>query len=269
MHLTQLWVYPIKSCTGVRLSEAVLDERGLQHDRRWMLVDVNGKLVTQREIPQLIWVKPQLENPKQKETALTLNAPEMPELRLEPGDVGEMRRVSVWNDHMDALSIPQVRDWFQEFTKKDVDLVYMPDSSSRPMNPKFGKHNLTFVDGNPLHIISESSVANLNTRLEHPVELSRFRANLIFSGAEAFAEDAWKQITIGDISFDVYEACQRCVLLNIDPSSAAVSKEPLATLARYRRFGHHVLFGQNIAHHQTGVIQVGVSLHSEITKASR
>jgi uncharacterized protein len=260
MQITQIWIYPIKSCAGVGLSEGVLGERGLQHDRQWMLVDqTTGKLVTQREVPKLVWVTPQI-----TETELIVNAPEMPELRLVRREIGESRRVSVWLDFMDAVRIPEAKEWFQDYSKKDVELVYLPDSSPRPMNPKFGTRHLTFVDGNPLHIISESSVAELNTRLKTPVEFSRFRANLIFSGGEPYAEDAWTKITIDALPFDVYEACQRCVVLNLDPKTALSSKEPLATLARYRRQGQHVLFGQNINHLQSGVIKVGALLRSEI-----
>jgi uncharacterized protein len=258
MQITQIWIYPIKSCAGVGLSEGVLGERGLQHDRQWMVVDQAGKLVTQREVPRLVWVRPQV-----TDTELIVNAPEMPELRLKRSETGESKRVSVWNDVMDAVNFPEAREWFRHYTKKDVDLVYLPDSSPRPMNPKFGTRQLTFVDGNPLHIISESSVAELNQRLATPIELSRFRANLVFSGAEPYAEDAWTKIKIGDIPFSVYEACQRCVMLNVDPASAVTGKEPLATLARYRRQGQHVLFGQNINHLGGGVVKVGALLHDE------
>jgi uncharacterized protein len=258
MNITQLWIYPIKSCGGVRLNEAKLDERGLEHDRRWMLVDRDGNLVTQREVPKLVWVHPAV-----SDNELKVVAPDMPELRLERNAAGETKRVRVWGDHMEAVVIPQAREWFEDYTKKEVDLVFIPDSSPRPMNPNFGTRQLTFVDGNPLHIISETSVADLNSRLEKPVGLERFRANVIFSGSEPYAEDAWTKISIDEVGFDVYEACQRCVMLNVDPVSALTTKEPLATLAKYRRSGQHVVFGRNINHLHEGVLRVGGKVRDE------
>lgn len=255
MNITQLWIYPIKSCGGVQLSEAKLGERGLEHDRQWMLVDREGNLITQREIPKLVWVRPSI-----SDNELNVSAPDMPDLSLERSATGETKRVRVWGDHMDAFVLPQACEWFEGYTEREVDLVYIPDSSPRPMNPNFGTRHLTFVDGNPLHIISETSVAELNSRLEKPVGLERFRANIIFSGAEPYAEDTWTKISIDDIEFDVYEACQRCVMLNVDPATARTSKEPLATLARYRRSGQHVVFGRNISHAREGVLRVGGEL---------
>ena len=255
MHITQIWTYPVKSCAGVQLQKAVLDERGVAHDRRWMVVNAENKAVTQREVPKLVWVKP-----KVTATELIVSAPDMPTLRLQRSAPGLNRRVWIWGQAVDAVSLPLAREWFRTYTGQEVDLVFLPDSSSRPMNQDFGTRQLTFVDGNPLHLISEASVAELNARLDTPVQLLRFRPNLVFAGVEPYAEDNWRRIRIGDIPFDVYEACQRCVVLNVDPVSAAVGREPLATLARYRKRGGHVVFGQNISHLETGVIRVGSRL---------
>ena len=255
MHIT-VWTYPIKSCAGTPLSEAELGERGVPYDRRWMRP--TDKPVTQREIPKLVWVKP-----KVTPEALIVTALDMPALKLQRGVAVPSRRVCFWDRTVDAVSLPEASAWFQTYTETDVDLVYMPDSSPRPMNATFGERHLTFVDGNPLHIINEASIADLNARLKVPVEVSRFRPNLVFSGAEAYAEDSWTRIYIGDIPFDVYEACQRCVLLNVDPATARVGKEPLATLAHYRRSGGHVVFGQNINHLQAGIVRIGSRLRLE------
>ena len=258
MYITQIWTYPIKSCAGTQLSEAELGERGIPYDRRWTLVGPTGDPVTQREVPKLVWVEPRV-TPE----ALIVTAPDMPALKLERGAPGSSRRVRFWDRTVEAVSLPEARTWFQTYTGTDVDLVYMPDSSPRPMNTAFGERHLTFVDGNPLHIVNEASLAELNTRLAVPVEISRFRPNLVFSGAEPYTEDSWQRIYIGGTPFDVYEACQRCVLLNVDPATATVGKEPLATLARYRRADGHVLFGQNINHLQSGTVRVGSRLEPE------
>ena len=264
MHITQIWTYPIKSCAGTPLSEAKLGERGVPHDRRWMLVGPTGDPVTQREIPKLVWVKPEV-TPE----TLVVTAPGMPTLKLQRAAPGPSRRVHLWDCSIDAVSLPEASAWFQTYTGTEVDLVYMPDSSPRSMNPAFGERHLTFVDGNPLHIVNEASLAELNTRLTVPVEISRFRPNFVFSGAEAYAEDSWQRIYIGGIPFDVCEACQRCVLLNVDPTTATVGKEPLATLARYRRADGHVLFGQNINHLQTGLVRVGSRVRLEENSKDR
>ena len=254
MHLTQIWIYPIKSCAGTRLTEGVLDERGIRFDRRWMLVDASGNAVTQREVPKLALVTPSVTS-----EALCVTAPGMPYLQL-PHSSSTPKRVTIFGQQVDAVSLPQAQEWFHTYTGKEVELVYMPDSSPRPMLPEFGKRNLTFVDGNPLHIVGEASVAELNTRLRDPIDLAHFRPNLVFSGGEPHAEDNWQRVRIGDVSFSVYEACQRCMVVNINPSTATFSKEPLATLARYRRVNGQVVFGQNLNHLQTGVIRVGSSL---------
>ena len=229
-----------------------------------MLVSPAGNPITQREVLKLVWVKP-----KVTPETLTVTAPNMPVLKLERSVFGPSRQVHFWDRTIAAVSLPEAKGWFQTYTGRDVDLVYMPDSSPRPLNPTFGKRHLTFVDGNPLHIINEASLAELNTRLAVPIEISRFRPNLVFSGAEPYAEDAWQRIYIDGIPFDVYEACQRCVLLNVDPASASVGKEPLATLARYRRTDGQVLFGQNINHLQTGVVRVGSKLRLEANSKDR
>lgn len=252
MHITRIWHYPIKSCAGIELESAVLDERGVRDDRRWMLVDASGDLVTAREVPALLLVAPSV-----SETTFGVRAPGMPPLELDRRETGAKRRVRVWADRMEALTLPRAASWFRRYTGREVDLVYLPDSSPRPMNPAFGDRHLTFVDGNPLHIVGESSVAELNERLERPVTIERFRANLAFGGADPYAEDTWSEIAIGDVAFDVYEACQRCVVLNLDPATSVASKEPLATLARYRRSGSHVVFGRNIVHRELGTVHLG------------
>ena len=241
--LSQIWVYPIKSAAGVSCSSAKTALRGLEHDRRWMVVDAGGMLVTQRERPELSQVTPSLVG-----DALHVEAEGMLGLTLPLHPVGGQElTVKMWTEPMRAACIEAATDWFSTFLGGAYRLVYMPDTTLRP-SPDHAPSPVSFVDGNPFLVVSEASVADLNRRLENPVSDLNFRPNLVLSGCEAFAEDTWDSISVGSdagVPLERVGPCVRCVLVNVDPASGTVHKEPLRTLARYRRVGNAVHFGQN------------------------
>tara|TARA_B100001559_G_C16246231_1_gene504803 strand:- start:287 stop:721 length:435 start_codon:yes stop_codon:yes gene_type:complete len=139
----------------------------------------------------------------------------------------------------------------------------MPDSSRRDVDPDFAKNSArtSFTDGFPFLLIGIASLEDLNQRLEEPVEMRRFRPNLVISGSEAFEEDRMKRIQIGEISFQVAKPCGRCRVTTVDPDRGEFSgKDPLKTLAGFRRQNGEALFGQNLIHEQQGRIRVGDSL---------
>jgi uncharacterized protein len=256
MFLNGLYVYPIKSCGGIAVEEWEVDERGLRHDRRWMLVDEAGCFVSQREFPRMALIRVRIEP-----GGLLVDAPDMPSLNVpfRPPD-GKLRLARVWDDLVESRTVGDDADrWFSEFLQMRCKLVYLPDESVRPVDPTYGRpgDRVGLADGFPFLLISEASLADLNARLERPVPMKRFRPNLVIGGCEPFAEDGWKMLRIGSITFRVAKPCARCAITTVDQTSAATSKEPLRTLARFRKAGTKVLFGQNLIHDGTGILRTG------------
>jgi uncharacterized protein YcbX len=141
----------------------------------------------------------------------------------------------------------------------DLDLVVMPESSHRKMDPRYAVQgeSVSFADGMPYVMIGQASLDELNQRLEVPISMDRFRPNLVFSGGEAYAEDQFKQLQIGEVEFQVVKPCARCVLITVNQQTGEKGKEPLATLATYRTVNNKVYFGQNAVALAPGIVRVG------------
>jgi hypothetical protein len=254
--LTGIYIYPIKSAAGISLKTTQIGKRGFQYDRQWMLVDEMGKFLTQRQLPRMALITVLL-----KGDELVVKVPNKESLSIPVHLESDYRiAVQVWNDVCDAIPLgDEVNRWFSEFLEMSCQLVYMPDSSFRPVNPDYATNNeqVSFVDGFPFLLISEASLQDLNNRLDEPVPMNRFRPNLVVSGCEAFAEDSWSQIRIGSIPFNVAKPCSRCVITTVDQAQGIRGKEPLRTLAQYRHWDGNIWFGQNLIHSQLGALQVG------------
>lgn len=249
-------VYPIKSAAGITLDEAVVEERGFRHDRRWMLVDENGIFLSQREAPRLALIRVAI-----TDDALVVEAPGMPalEVSLEPEPVDTVSNV-IWHDVVESVPVGEAAArWFREFLGIPCSLVYMPETSVRPVDPVYSAtgDQVSLADGFPFLLLSEASLDDLNARMERPLPMDRFRPNLIVRGCGPFAEDGWRRVRIGPVDFRVVKPCARCVITLVDQQTAATGKEPLRTLARYRRRGGEVFFGQNLIHDATGTMRVG------------
>jgi uncharacterized protein YcbX len=256
IRLSALHVYPIKSCGGTAVEEWEVDERGLRHDRRWMLVDETGRFLSQRRHPRMALIATRIEDDR-----LVVSAPEMPSLQV-PFDLARGGRMlaSVWDDLVETLPVGYEADrWFEEFLGVRCRLVHLPDESVRRVDPEFGTagDRVGLADGFPFLLISEGSLADLNARLERPLPMNRFRPNLVVAGCEPFAEDGWRRVRIGAVDLRVVNPCARCAITTVDQESAARGKEPLRTLATFRKRGTKVLFGQNLAHDETGILRVG------------
>ncbi len=256
--LTQINIYPVKSLGGFSLNAANVEPRGLQHDRRWMLVDRNGRFLTQRALPRMALVSAGL-----TPGGLVLSAPGMEPLRLPFGPESSARRqtVQVWRSVCEAAPVGEEADgWFGEFLGVPCRLVYMPDETRRAVNPEYsaGEGIVSFADGYPLLLLGEASLSDLNSRLEQPVPMNRFRPNLVVSGASAYAEDGWTKIRIGGVMFHGVKPCDRCSLITVDQAMGeACGPEPLKTLASYRLQDQKVLFGQLLIPDGAGVVRVG------------
>ena len=254
MYLSSLYVYPIKSMGGISLEAWDVDGRGLRYDRRWMLVDEDGWFISQRELPRMALISVRIEPDR-----LVLNAPQMPSLELPLGPTAdEIIPVRIWDDLVGSAPVGDDADrWFGEFLGVRCSLVFLPDESVRQVDPDYGEagDQVGLADGFPFLLISEASLADLNARMEHPLPMNRFRPNLVIGGCEPFAEDVWKLIRIGSLTFRVVKPCSRCTITTVDQTTAAKSKEPLRTLASFRKVGNKVLFGQNLIHDGTGTLR--------------
>jgi uncharacterized protein YcbX len=260
--LSHIFTYPIKSCGRLAHTEIALDKCGPVWDRRWMVVDGDGLAITQRELPAMALIQPRFEG-----GSLWISTPNLPDvcvpLEREPGEVW---RVEVWGnvcaawDEGDELS-----NWLGDYLGVEARLVRMADDFVRPVDPTYAAPNtpVGFADGYPILIVSEASLDELNRRIvergKMPVPMSRFRPNLVISGAEAFAEDSWRTVQIGDVTMDVVKPCARCVLTTVDPATGPVpdAAEPLGTLNTFRKQDNKVMFAQNAIHRAPGILRVG------------
>jgi uncharacterized protein YcbX len=258
LFIQNLYLYPIKSLGGIVVQEALVEERGFRYDRRWMLVDPSGEFLTQRQHPKLALLQVAL-----GKSELTVFS-KVDSFRKITFDLemnsGKEMQVKVWGDEVAALQVaPAVSAWFSDFLGMDVELVVMPESSHRKLDPRYAvqEESVSFADGMPYVIIGQASLDELNGRLADPVGMDRFRPNLVFSGGDAYAEDQFKQLQIGEVEFQVVKPCARCVMITVDQEKGTKGKEPLATLATYRSQGAKVYFGQNAVSLTQGIVRVG------------
>lgn len=259
MHLSEINIYPVKSLKGFSINEAKVEDRGLQYDRRWMLVDAKNKFLTQREFSKMATICIAVDGDGMTASA---GASDLP-IPLIP-DSDEKASVKIWTSSVKARVYgSEVNEWFSDALGTNCRLVLMPEESKRKVNPFYAvrKFNdtVSFADGYPFMLIGERSLEDFNSRIETPLPMNRFRPNFVVSGSEPFAEDAWKKIRIGETIFHVVKPCARCVITTIDQSKGEKDgTEPLKTLAAYRNKGGNVLFGQNlIAETGVGIIKTG------------
>ena len=256
LRLTGLNIYPIKSARGIRLDESVVDDFGLQYDRRWMVVNESGDFLSQRAHPRLALVVPTI-----TDGTLQIDAPGMPALRtpLHPGD-SVATSVTVWDDTCQATWVgDRAAQWFSDYLGCACTLVHMPDQVVRPADSAFAPPGVrvSFADGFPFLLISEESLADLNRRLTDPLPMNRFRPNLVVAGGEPYAEDGGGRIEIGGVRLLVVKPCDRCLVTTTDQATGERGKEPLRTLATYRKVNGQVMFGQNVVHEGPGRLRVG------------
>jgi uncharacterized protein YcbX len=253
--LARLFVYPVKSCAGVELREALLTETGLDLDRAWMVVDPEGNFVTQRELPRMALIRPQL-----KLTEVVLRAPGMLALHLQVDTVEEPVRVRVWDDEVPAFDMGDIAaQWFTDFLGRPLRLVRFDPEHRRLSSRKWtGEAEALnqFSDGYPLLVASTASLDLLNAKLaaggHAAVGIERFRPNIVLEGVEAHDEDRLDLLTIatgeGEVQLRPVKPCGRCPMPNIDPATAAVDPVVTDTLQGYRkdpRVGGAITFAMN------------------------
>ena len=263
--LSSLIYYPIKACRGFEVQSAQVECMGLEHDRRMMVVTMEGKFLTQREYPRLAHVIPAL-----KDGTLTLSAPGYDSIHLGIRSTGTLWPVDIWRS-TGVHAIDQGEEaaqWFSDWLGASVRLVHIADGYKRKLNPQYAVHeddHTGFADGYPILLISEESLQDLNTRLvEGPVPMNRFRPNLVVRGCEPYAEDTWNKIKIGDVELAVVKPCARCVVTTIDKETLEQGKEPLKTLGKYRKHELGAIFGQNVIPLNRGSLQLGMNVEIQM-----
>jgi len=255
MQLSGITIYPVKSCAGVNLDSATLDRFGLVGDRRWLVVDERGRFLSQRDQTRMALVRVE-----QEEGGIRLSLGGNSIQVTTPGAGSPELRVSVWEDSMLALVADRsAGEWLSAELARPCRLVYMPDTCRRRVDGLYAREGETvsFADGFPLLLISQASLDDLNSRLENPVPMNRFRPNLVVSGCDSFAEDDWRRIRIGGVEFDVAKPCSRCVIPSIDQATAQRDGQITRVLASYRRVNGQVMFGQNLLYQHAGALSLG------------
>jgi uncharacterized protein YcbX len=231
--IAALFVYPVKSCRGVQLSAAQVTERGLAHDREWMIVDATGRFLSQRELPRLALITPAL-----SATTLELTTPGREPLTVPLDRAGTLKAVTVWRDSLSAIDQGDAAaQWLSAWIGRDVRLVRFDPQVRRACSRAWvgdsGAHT-GFADAYPLLVLSEASLADLNARLASPLPVNRFRPNIVLSGTEAYDEDHIDEIVAGPVRIKLVKPCTRCQITTTDQATAERASEPLATLATYR-----------------------------------
>ncbi|MGP4094507.1 MOSC domain-containing protein [Nonomuraea sp. KM90] len=266
MKLASISFYPVKSTAGHEVAEAEVRPWGLAGDRRYLVTDEDGDVLTARAEPRLLACVARLDG-----GTLTLTGPHADPLPVVPGSsmsavtIGSSAPVDVTDCGDPAAA------WLTGLVGRPVRLKWLDDPTRRPVDPAYGRpaDRVTLADGYPLLLTTTASLARLDdwiveTALEHgeerpePLPMSRFRPNVVVDGvAEPFAEDEWKRLRIGEVEFRVAKGCDRCVLTTVDPATYAKGKEPIRTLARHRRRDGKVWFGVNLIPDAPGRIAQG------------
>ena len=260
MRLASIHIYPMKAARAVDLDESFVEPWGLAGDRRWLLVDEDGRFISQREEPSLARVVVTcgpggIHVSADGRTALAI---------AEPQAGAALAKVTVWSSTLLAAEAGPAADaWFSAYLGGPVRLVYLDDPTRRPVDPQYGRNGdvVSFADGYPLLLTSAGSLGQLGDWLaadgETPVPMTRFRPSVVVAGAPPWAEDGWRRIRIGAVPFRVAKPCGRCVVTTTDQITGDRGRQPLTMLGQRRRFGQELVFGQNLIPDSGGVIRIG------------
>ncbi len=266
--VSRLLLYPVKGCRGVALRTAQLATTGLAvgdiGDREWVVVDDHNEFLSQRELPKMALIETRL-----LPSALRLSAPGMLTLDIPFESEGDVVRIRVWDDELDAVTQGDLADqWFSDFLGRRSRLMRFDPLARRISKRKYTgatEAPYKFADAFGLLVTSEASLAHLNARLKRqghaPVDIDRFRPNIVIEGVDAFEEDYAREARIGDAVIELVKACVRCTVPSVDPARGEQGTEPGDTLAAYRNDARAggVTFGVNgiVARGAGSELQVG------------
>ena len=256
MHISGLYIYPIKGCRGIAVDTAAVHDIGLEHDRRFMVVDENNRFVSQREHPAMARI-----GVTQTATGWALNRVDLPTLRWDPTPYGAESHVQIWKDTVAVVDQgAEVAAWFSNALGTRCRLVGFAPGARRLVDQTFAiaaDDAVSFADGYASLLVTEASLSDLNTRTKEPVPMDRFRPNIVVSGSLAWEEDTWRTVTVGSVDMVAVKKCARCLVTTTDQQSGERFVEPLHTLAVFRHIGHGLIFGQNMIHVGRGTIRIG------------
>lgn len=271
MTLSAINRYPIKSCRGDSLESVLVERCGLAGDRRWLVVDETGLLRTARELPKLLLVVPTV-----TEDGLLMRCAGFPDLAVAVPQGRPLTQVRVWRSTLDAMLVADdAHAWFTSVLGVPSRLVYLDDPTRRLPNQEFAgpDDRVSFADGYPLTVATTASLAQLNTLIdsgpragEGPIEMTRFRPSLVVDGSLPWEEDGWRRLRIGELIVRSVKGCDRCAIPMTDPWTTARGKEPIATLAKHRRWDGETWFAMNLVPDNPGV-RVTVGDEVEILEA--
>lgn len=254
--VSSLSIYPVKSCRNIYQQSARVEAFGLENDRRWMVVDEKGVMLTQRKISKMCLIQPEV-----VEAGLVLKTSGMDDLYVETPLSNKKISVKVWDDECQAYHAgDEAANWLSHVLSIKCRLVYFSNEEFRQVDLNYANagDKTAFSDGFPFLLISQASLDDLNSRSTSPVPMNRFRPNIVVTGCEPFAEDKWKKIQIGNITFRIVKPCSRCVIPSINIETAEREDEPLKTLIAYRKRDNKIFFGQNVIADSEGDITVGM-----------
>ena len=251
----ELYIYPIKSLAGIPVQSAKAEEMGFENDRRWMLIDDKNQFITQRNHPILSQFYPKI-NGNKIEILFLDSVHEFSIVESLEDTIFS----NVWDDESAVFEVNKTTsEWFSDalgFTCKLVKIIKKGDRkhNSTQLNTTL---NVSLADGYPYMLIGSKSLHFLNEKLEDKISVSRFRPNIVISSGIAHEEDLFDIFQIGNVKFKNAKPCERCVMVNNNPKTGIMLKEPLKTLSTYRNVDNSVLFGTNIIGLNEGVIAIG------------
>jgi uncharacterized protein len=274
LRIASLHVYPIKSLAGIALSVSKVGPRGLDHDRRWMLVDERGVFLSQRSDARMTRFGVQFADAGMVVTGADGESLLVPFYDREGKDASRFGKVQVkvWESECEAIEYGQdVTEWFSQRLERPARLVWMPEDFQRATDSRFSQpgDHVGFADAFPVLVTSAASLDDLNQRLEQPIPMNRFRPNIVLEGATPYLEDEIESFQLGGVTYRAAKKCGRCRVTCTDQNTGEVSEEPLRTLAKYRREGNTVFFGQYFIPETKGSLAVGETVEAPKFYASR
>jgi hypothetical protein len=263
--LSEIFIYPIKSFGGIAVQSAEVTDRGLKFDRRFMLVDNEGLFLSQRKNTAMALLQTaihdgQLQIHHKHSPDLQLSIP----LKIDDNNNNKLSEVYMWDESIHVTECGDLyNEWFSDVLKTNCRLVYMPERSVRHVDKSYARDDeiTSLSDGYPFLLLGQESLNLLNSKLDKPLPMNRFRPNFVFTGGNPNDEDNFNKFEINGIIFSAVKPCARCSITTIDQTTGIVSKEPLKTLAAYRSQNNKVMFGQNLLHTGKGIVSVGDQIH--------
>lgn len=256
LQISELYIYPVKGLRGIGVMEADALEKGFRYDRRWMLTDKSGLFISQRESPGLALIQTSIVGDSlvisYKDSSIMVP--------LTEGYYSDKKEtVRIWDDSVEARIVgSNFNEWFSDVLNMKVSFCFMPETAQREVEKKHGAQStVSFADAYPYLIISQASLDNLNSRLDEPMPMNRFRPSIVVAGSTAFEEDSWGAFSAGDAIFNCVKPCARCQVPTINQETGIQGKEPLATLSKFRMHDNKVKFGMNTVLERPGQVKIG------------